>query len=71
LPQKILPKENIRLKIGVYDEDLKLKNKIYSFINIYYSLNDEEKIYDLILQDVYDNPRWYLDNFYYILLINI
>jgi hypothetical protein len=38
---KILPKENIRLKIGVYDEDLKLKNKIYSFINIYYSLNDE------------------------------
>jgi len=27
-----------------------------------YSLSEEEEIYDLLLQDVLDNPRWYLDN---------
>jgi hypothetical protein len=27
-----------------------------------YSINEEEEIYDSLLQDVIDNPRWYLDN---------
>lgn len=27
-----------------------------------YSLTEEAEIYDEILQDVFHNPRWYLDN---------
>lgn len=31
-----------------------------------YSMEDEEEIYDNVLQDIYDNPRWYLDNVDYL-----
>ena len=27
-----------------------------------YSLEEEAEIYDEVLQDVYNDPRWYLDN---------
>jgi hypothetical protein len=27
-----------------------------------YTLEEQEKLYDELLQDVIDNPRWYLDN---------
>lgn len=26
-------------------------------------MDEEGEIYDLVLQDLYENPRWYLDNF--------
>jgi hypothetical protein len=28
-----------------------------------YTLADEALLYEQLLQDIYDNPRWYLDNF--------
>ncbi len=31
-----------------------------------YTEKDEAEIYDALLQDVYDNPRWYLDNLDYL-----
>ena len=27
-----------------------------------YSLEEQDEIYSMVLQDVYDNARWYLDN---------
>ncbi len=27
-----------------------------------YSLDEESVLYDSLLRDVYENPRWYLDN---------
>ena len=31
-----------------------------------YSQEEQGEIYDLLLQDLYDNPRWYLDNLQYL-----
>jgi len=31
-----------------------------------YSIVEEEEIYDSLLQDVIDNPRWYLDHVDYL-----
>jgi len=28
-----------------------------------YTLEDEEILYDQVLQDIYENPRWYLENY--------
>lgn len=31
-----------------------------------YTKEEEKEIFNQVLQDVYDNPRWYLDNLDYI-----
>jgi hypothetical protein len=31
-----------------------------------YSLEEEKEIYFLTLEDIYNNPRWYLDNLEYL-----
>ncbi len=31
-----------------------------------YSIEEQEEIYDMCLQDVIDNPRWYLDQLDYL-----
>ena len=31
-----------------------------------YTIEEQAKIYDITLQQVYDNPRWYLDNLEYL-----
>lgn len=31
-----------------------------------YSLEEEKEIYFLTLEDIYNNPRWYLDNLDYL-----
>ena len=32
---------------------------------------EEVEFYDLVVQDVYDNPRWYLDNLEYIVAFRV
>ena len=31
-----------------------------------YTIKDEEQIYNDLLEDIYTNPRWYLDNLDYL-----
>jgi hypothetical protein len=36
-----------------------------------YTRAEEIEIYDSVLQDVYDNPRWYIDNLDYICIFRL
>jgi hypothetical protein len=47
-----------------------IKVKFYGNVNWLenagYTIEEEAEIYDELLQDVYNNPRWYLDTLHYL-----
>jgi len=47
------------MKIALLPNDRHLKQNGYS-------IEEQDEIYDDLLQDVIDNPRWYLDNVDYL-----
>ena len=36
-----------------------------------YSIEEEEAIYNAVVEDVYKNPRWYLDNLDYLVSFRV
>ena len=45
---------------------IKLSNSSSWLRHAGHSIEEEAIIYDTLLQDVYENPRWYLDNLDYL-----
>jgi len=51
--------------------ELELSSVSSWLIDAGYSIEDEARIYELILDDLGENPRWYLDNLEYLAEIRL